>query len=506
MQSLVPPDPHKNELLALCEDLLSKRHLIVGNNRGPLEFHLNPNGQLQPRRGSGAVVTALNSLTQAFEFTWVANTMGEGDRRALEQAGGKHIASPLPSQQVSIRYVVTPRRAYHKFYNILCNPLLWFLQHSLWSPPYTPNIDSAVYDAWATGYTPVNRALADAIIDEASNSDTPPMVMLHDYHLYLTAGMVRQALPDALIQHFIHIPWPTPQLWLLLPRTMRNAICESLCAADIVGFQSFWDSHAFLESCHWFLADAKVDFANSTVNLNGHRTLVQAYPTSIDLEEMTQIGNSPRALEYEARLKSQASEHTIVRVDRTEPSKNIIRGFRAYEIFLERHPEFHERVTFFAFLVPSRTHIKQYERYTDETNSLIRNINSTYGTSTWSPIQAFEENNYTQAIAGMRIYDSLLVNPIADGMGLVAKEGPVVNTRNGVLILSESTGSFPQLKDGSLAVGPADLEGTAEAFYQAVTMSAPERERRASFLIDTIGRENATHWLLSQMQDLAALL
>ena len=156
MQSPVPPDPHKDELLALCNNLLSQRHLIVGNNRGPLEFHLTPSGQLQPRRGSGAVVTALNSLTQAFEFTWVANTMGEGDRRALEQAGGKHIASPLPNQQVSIRYVVTPRRVYHKFYNILCNPLLWFLQHSLWSTPCTPNIDSAGYDAWTTGYTPVN--------------------------------------------------------------------------------------------------------------------------------------------------------------------------------------------------------------------------------------------------------------------------------------------------------------------------------------------------------------
>jgi trehalose 6-phosphate synthase len=506
MQSTLPSDPHKDELFALLNNLLSQRHLIVGTNRGPLEFHLTPGGQLQPRRGSGAVVTALNSLIQAFEFTWVANTMGEGDRRALEQAGGKHIASPLPNQQVSIRYVVTPRRVYHKFYNILCNPLLWFLQHSLWSPPYTPNIDSAVYDAWTTGYIPVNRALADAIIDEANTSATPALVMLHDYHLYLTAGMVRQALPEALIQHFIHIPWPAPQAWLLLPRIMRNAICESLCSADIVGFQSFWDTHAFLESCRQFLPDAQVDFTNSTVDLNGHRTLVQAYPTSIDLEEMAQIGNSPRALEYEARLKSQASEHTIVRVDRTEPSKNIIRGFRAYEIFLERHPELHGRVTFFAFLVPSRTHIKQYERYTDETNSLIRNINSTYGTDNWSPIHAFEENNYTQAIAGMRIYDSLLVNPISDGMGLVAKEGPVVNTRDGVLILSESTGSFPQLKDAVLAVGPADLEATAEAFYQAVIMSTSERAQRASFLVETIGNENATHWLLSQMRDLAELL
>ena len=506
MQSPPPPDPHKEELFALCGELLSQRPLIVGNNRGPLEFHLTPDGQLQPRRGSGVIVTALNSLTQAFEFIWVANTMGEGDRRALELAEGRHIQSPLPSQRVSVRYVVTPRRVYHKFYNILCNPLLWFLQHSLWSPPYTPNVDSTVYDAWTGGYEPVNQAMADAIIDEARSGSAPPLVMLHDYHLYLVAGMVRQALPDALIQHFIHIPWPTPQLWLLLPGSMRSAICGSLCAADVVGFQSSWDTHAFLESCRWFLPDAHVDFAEGSVEVNGHRTLVRAYPTSIDVEEMRRIGGSPRALEYEGRLKARTAEHTIVRVDRTEPSKNILRGFRAYETFLARHPEFHERVTFLAFLVPSRTHIKQYERYTEETNSLIRNINSTYGTSTWSPVQAFEENNYTQAIAGMRLYDTLLVNPVADGMGLVAKEGPIVNTRDGVLILSESTGAFGQLKEGALAVAPADLEGTAEAFYQAVTMPMEERERRAAILKEAIGREDATHWLLSQMQDLAALL
>ena len=168
MQMQATEDTRKQELFSLCESLLERRPLIVASNRGPLEFHITPEGKLQPRRGSGAVVTALNSLIQRYEFSWVANAMGEGDRRAQQAAESGGIPSPLPNQKVSARYVVTPRRAYHKFYNVFCNPLLWFLQHSMWSPAYTPNLDSAVHDTWATGYTPVNRAFAEAIAAEAA--------------------------------------------------------------------------------------------------------------------------------------------------------------------------------------------------------------------------------------------------------------------------------------------------------------------------------------------------
>ena len=139
----------------------------------------------------------------------------------------------------------------------------------MWSAPYTPNIDSTVYDAWHTGYVPVNRAFADAIIDEASANDDPPIVMVHDYHLYLVSGMVRQAIPEAIIHHFTHVPWPSPSQWQLLPETMRSAICGSLCQADIVGFQSWWDVRNFLESCHWFVKGAEVDFAAATVTVGG---------------------------------------------------------------------------------------------------------------------------------------------------------------------------------------------------------------------------------------------
>ena len=489
-----------------CADMLRERRLILVSNRGPVEYHLTPEGSTQARRGSGGVVTALSTLTNYVDLTWVASAMGEGDRRVAQQAEDGRIKSPLPGQSLYLRYVVTPRRVYHKFYNIFCNPLLWFLQHYMWSSPYTPNVDSAVYDAWETGYVPVNRSFADAVVDEARHSSSPPYVMLHDYHLYLAPGMVRAELPNALIQHFLHIPWPDPAYWQMLPAFMRTAICESLCASDIVGFQTTRDMRSFLQSCEMFLDQAKVDHMGCTVTLNGRTTAARCYPISIDVEELRGIANSPRALEYEKKLRLLLGEKTIVRVDRVEPSKNIVRGFRAYRLLLERNPDFAGKVKFLAFLVPSRTHIRQYQRYLQEVDGLVAEINEAFGTDDWQPITVFYENNYTQAMAAMKLYDVLLVNSVIDGMNLVAKEGPVVNTRGGMLVLSETAGAYSQLYEGALAVAPADVEGTAQALYQAITASVEEREKRANLLAQKVEEEDVIRWMECQLEDLRALV
>lgn len=489
-----------------CADMLRDRRLILVSNRGPVEYHVSSEGKLQARRGSGGVVTALSTLTNYVDFTWVASAMGEGDRRVAQESNGSRVKSPFPGQSLFLRYVVTPRRVYHKFYNIFCNPLLWFLQHYMWSSPYTPNVDDSVYDAWETGYTHVNRSFAEAIVDEAKHSPAPPYVMLHDYHLYLTPKMVREALPKALIQHFLHIPWPDPSYWQMLPAFMRKAICESLCACDIVGFQTTRDVRSFLQSCELFLEEAEVDHSKCTITLNGMETSAKCYPISIDVEELKGISNSPRALEYEQRLRPFLGEKTIIRVDRVEPSKNIVRGFRAYRLLLQRNKDLIGRVKFLAFLVPSRTHIRQYQRYLQEVDELVSEINQAFGTDNWQPITIFYENNYTQAMAAMKLYDVLLVNSTIDGMNLVAKEGPVVNTRNGIIVLSETAGAYSQLRNGVIAVSPADIEGTAQAMYQAITSSVEDRERRASLLARKIEEEDIIHWMECQMEDLKALV
>ncbi len=511
MQGSTVTKQDHDALWALVDDLLSNQRLILASNRGPMEYHMvqgsgSANGsEPQARRGSGGVVTALSGLTNYVDFTWIASAMGEGDRRIADLHNGKAVRSPLQGQQVSVRFVTTPRRSYHKYYNIICNPLLWFIQHYMWSSPYTPRVDSAVYDAWDTGYVQVNREFADAIIDEAHESMLRPLVMVHDYQLYLVPKMVREQLPNARIHHFVHIPWPASSYWELLPSMIRTAICESLCHADIVGFQAARDVRSFLESCESFLEDVSVNYRERSVAYKGRETFVRAYPISIDVEEVRQIATSPRAADYEEKLRPMLGKQTIVRVDRAEPSKNIVRGFNAYEILLERHPDLRGNVRFLAFLVPSRTHIRQYQRYIDEIDAAVKHVNERFATDSWKPIEVFYENNYIQAIAGMRLYDVLLVNSVIDGMNLVAKEGPVVNTKDGVLVLSEAAGAFDQLKIGALPVAPADIEGTARALYQALSMDPQEKAERAHKMAKSIEREDITDWLYRQLSDVAAL-
>jgi len=495
-----------NELTELCEAVFSQRPLILVSNRGPVEHQMSGDGRPEARRGSGSVVTAFNSLAQKFEFTWVASAMGEGDRVVSENGQGPHIKSPLPGHEINLRYVVTPRRVYHKYYNILCNPLLWFLQHYMWNPPYNPNVDAAVHDAWESGYIPVNQAFANAVISEAQALEQAPIVIGHDYHLYLMPEFVRKGVPEAVIQHFVHIPWPTPQYWHMIPDYIIRRICESLCTTDLLGFQTIGDVRCFLDTVEEFVPDVTVDRTSHTVARNGRTTSVKVYPISINVEEVQRIANTPRALDYENRLSADTGDVTIVRIDRAEPNKNIVRGFRAYELMLTRYPELKGKVKFLAFLVPSRTHIRQYQRYMDEIQQVIQQINNNHGTGDWQPIVPFIENNYTQAIAGMKLYDVLLVNTIIEGMNLVAKEGPVVNNRDGVLVLSHSSGVYQQLSDGAISVSPTDIEGTMEALHQAITMSAEDRKARAARMLSSVCREDINHWLYQQMNDISGIL
>lgn len=492
-------------LRELCRDKLGQRNLILASNRGPFEYQVGEDGRLRILRGSGGVVGALSSLGQYVELTWIASAMGEGDRKAAEKVQGGRFKAPMVGQNLYLHFVVNHRNVYHKFYSVICNPLLWFVQHYMWNPSHSPNIDRAVYDAWDNGYVAVNRAFADAVIAEAGQMSRPPAVMLHDYHLYLVPAMVRQAMPDVIIQHFTHIPWPSAAYWQLLPKRMCTSIMEGLCAADVVGLQTHRDTLNFFSSAEQFLEGVEVDVKGSSIQYKGHRTLVRAYPISVDVANLQKLASSLRVQEYERKVRSQAGELNILRVDRAEPSKNILRGFRAFYLLLKAHPEFVGKVKFLSFLVPSRTHLKPYQRYTQEIMEMVDMVNSSLGTEGWKPIEVFYENNYPQAIAAMRFYDVLLVNSVVDGMNLVAKEGPTVNVNSGVLILSDTVGAWEQLNKYALTVGPTDLEGTMEALYQALTMSQEERARRASGLKQAVEEEDTSQWLLAQLEDLASL-
>src|SRR5574341_159789 len=410
-------DPHEDKLQglrALTEQLLEHRKLIIASNRGPMEFRVEEDGSLTAHRGGGGMVTALTSATRFVPATWVASAMTDGDRLAAERAAGGLLQ--VPENEIYVRFVTVPQSTYQRHYYVFCNPLLWFVQHFMWNTPRTPNIGRAVYEAWESGYIPVNKAIADAIVEEARAGDQPPYVLLQDYHLYLAPAFVRQEVPEAAILHFTHIPWPGPRYWGLLPEFMRRRIHEDLCACDIVGLQTLGDVRNCLHCCESMLDEVDIDFGKRLVRYKGHTTRIRHYPISVDAPGLLEYARSPEVEAYKQRLRPLLGEKTIVRVDRSEPSKNIVRGLRAFELLLERHPEFRGKVNFLQFLVPSRSELGVYQTYTDEIFELVESINDHFGDVGWQPIHVLYENNYAQAIAGMYFYDILLVNPIIDGM------------------------------------------------------------------------------------------
>ncbi len=489
---------------ALQAELLTNRALIIAANRGPVTFELNEDDTLQFRRGGGGLVTALTGLCRHTEATWIACAQTEADatwrkgRVTLEDGNSMHVHFLSPGEA-----------AYQGYYNVIANPLLWFLQHSMWDVPRAPVIDQKTWQAWEEGYCTVNRFFAEAIVEQVLATPRPTLVMLQDYHLYLVPRLLRARLrrrerPTTL--YFVHIPWPGPEYWRILPPAMRQAILDSLCAVNVLGFQTHEDGLNFLHTCESLLPRASVNYRHGRVWYRNHATYVRDFPISIDVEALKQLAQSPEVTEHQSELQDVVGDRTLIlRIDRIEPSKNIVRGFLAFEEMLELYPEHRGRVKFLALLVPSRLNVGEYRHYLDDLMATAGRVNATYGDSQWEPVRVLVGDSYLRAVAAMQLYDALLVNAIADGMNLVAKEGPILNQRDGVLILSERAGARQQLEPGALVVSPCDVYATAEALHQALEMSPAERQQRAGRLRWLIEGEDIAVWLCRQLETVTKL-
>ncbi len=488
--------------------LTHARRLIIASNRGPVEFQLAHDKTLKARRGAGGMVTALIDAGNKMDVTWVAMTMTEGDRLAVKEAAqhGGLLHSPLPNQKMGLRYVTISKEAYRKHYEKISNELLWFLQHYMYDPTQESTAASQFQDAWINGYTVANQAIADAVNAEIEREQTVPVVMLQDYHLYLAPAMIRKQHPTIITQQFIHIPWPDVRCWHFLPSNIAQAIYSGLAGNDIIGFQTERDARNFLEGARTLLDGAVVDFEEGAVWWQGHRTQTRAYPISISVNEERKVVHSAAGKRAAEQIKPLLREHTIMRVDRIEPTKNIARGFQAYSDMLEQHPDLHNKVTFLAFLVPSRQTLSAYRRFDADVRSLVDEINNKYGTDDWTPIQAFYGNDRVRALSAMQFYDVLLVNPIIDGMNLVAKEGAVVNAVDGVLVLSRTAGAFQQMAKGSIPTSPTDVFETSQALYKALTLSPEERRVKATLARQAVERSDLTVWMAKQIHDINDLL
>jgi trehalose 6-phosphate synthase len=327
--------------------------------------------------------------------------------------------------------------------------------------------------------------------------------MVHDYHLYTLPDLVRRARPDVFLHHFIHIPWTQPDAWRVLPTRIREEIYAGLLANDIIGFHTRSYRHNFLQCCR-DLMDLDVDFTAGIVRYGEREVWVRAYPLPIDHKATRQISQSPRVEEFERELLRRRRDFLILRVDRADLSKNVLRGFSAFDLFLEEHPEFSERVTFMAQMMPSRTDVPQYAEYLERIEALVAVVNHRHGTPDWMPIQLKLRDDLEEAMAAYKHYDVLLVNAMFDGMNLVAKEGPIINEREGVSILSENTGAHEELGEFALSVNPFDIQELANSIYAALTMPGAERQRRAQGLIDIVTSRDPGDWIDEQLADIKA--
>ena len=477
--------------------------LVLASHRGPIEYHRGRDGRLEARHGSGGLATALSGLAPLADFAWVASAMTEGDRQMALRHGASKIQ--LGSGQCRYRLVTLPRHTYDLHYGVFSNPILWFLHHSLWGSLKSPNTRQKMRRAWESGYLPANRAFARAIVEELKGSQQPSYVMIQDYHLYMCPCYVREMAPQAILQHFLHIPWPAPEVWEDMPQEFTTAICQSLLATDIVGFQTAASARNFLLTCEAFLPQVAADYTRAEISWRGHRTKARVYPISVDVDGLRIRMASPAVVRHRERLARLTGRYTIVKVDRLDPIKNVVRGLEAFALLLQRHPELVGEVKLLAFLVPSRRSIPEYREYALQVSQRVAEINARYARNGWHPIEAFEENNYSQAIAGMSLYDALLVNSLADGMNLVSKEGPIVNQRNGVVVLSRGAGSYNELRQGVLGIEPLDIESTAAALWQALQMPEGERRARARHLRKVVEEHDLRAWLDDQLEDLEEL-
>jgi trehalose 6-phosphate synthase len=478
-----------------------RRKLIVVANRGPVSYDRLPDGERTTRRGGGGLVTALRSLVLHHDVTWIASALTDEDRVVADEHGGAPADETWrDGSPYRVQLVPHDAAAFDWYYNVASNPTLWFLQHYMWGLPYAPDVDLGLHNAWFNGYVPVNEGFADAVVAELERQPDAA-VFFHDYHLYLAPKLVRERRPDALTAHFVHIPWPETDYWHVLPAHLRIAIHEGVLANDIVGLHTHRWQRNFLHACEDLLG-AEVDADASTVTHAGRTTIVTSHPIGIDPAEFDELSSDAGVLEQEAVIVANRPEFLVLRVDRTDPSKNVVRGFRSFALFLDLHPEFHGRVTMLALLDPSRQDIPEYSEYLAAIQREARSVNDRYQHEGWLPIDLQIGDNFHQAVAAYKQYDALLVNPVFDGLNLVSKEAPLLNGRDGVLILSENAGSHEELGDWALTINPFDVYGQAQVIYEALTLEEGERRRRLEGLRAHVRTHDLAAWIDAQLTDL----
>jgi trehalose 6-phosphate synthase len=456
--------------------------VLLASNRGPVSWVESATGELEARRGGGGLVSAIGTLELGKGVHWVCAALTETDRRAVRTG-----AADLPGVTLVDVDPVTLERAY----NGVANGLLWFTAHLLWSLPTTPTFDDRTRREWAA-FQAYSQAFAAALDSHAAAGAT---VLVQDYHLSLVPTLLRALRPDLKIGHFSHTPWAPPEYFRLLPDDIARGILEGLLGADSVGFHSPRWADAFARCCVDLLG---AQYDGKALTHAGRRTHVDVHPLGVDVEELRARAARPDVLARKATLRALIGDRQLVlRVDRTELSKNIVRGMEAFRELLRRYPEHRGQVVHVALAYPSRHDLPEYREYTGAVQRVAREINEEYATAGWVPVELEVRDDYARSLAAMALADVVLVNPLRDGMNLVAKEAPVLSERGLSLVLSREAGAADQLGPWAHLVGPLDISQTATALHEALLST--DRLPQTAALVAAAAAHPPTAWLQSQL-------
>jgi trehalose 6-phosphate synthase len=465
--------------------------VVVVSNRGPVTFEVSPTGERRSRRGVGGLVTALSGALRDRGGVWIAAALSEGDRAVAAESGT--VEADMGRSRIAVRFVSVEEDTYRAYYDEFSNRVLWFVNHYLWDPPRTPTFSDADADAW-DAYADVNRRFAETTAQTAPEGG---VALIQDYHLALVPQLLRKMRPDLAIGHFWHIPFAQPDYLGLLPDAWSHGIIDGLLGADVLGFQTDRWVQNFL-SCARTLEGLRA--RDRSIAVGERRVRANVYPIGVDPDHLSEIAGEPAVKRARTDLKQWLGDRALVlRVDRTELSKNILRGLRAFETVLERRPELRGRVVHLALLQPSRRSVPEYREYIEQCTNEAERINARYGPEA---IRLEISDDFPRSLAAFTLYDVLVVNPVFDGMNLVAREGPCLNRRGGVLVLSRNAGAAVELGPAALVVNPVDIDQTARAISDALDIPQAERQERARRLRRLARGRSPSRWLESQLRDL----
>jgi trehalose 6-phosphate synthase len=477
---------------------MSDRQVLVASNRGPVSFSVSDSGELTMRRGGGGLVSGLASVASepGTDVIWVCAALSDADRTATRQApGGRLDRAGHDTNGSAVQMLDIPEATFHRAYNAVANSTLWFVHHLLYDTPNQPLFDARARRDWQS-YEAYNAAFADALAQDAQPGSK---VAVQDYHLSLAPLMLRERRPDVKIAHFSHTPWAPPEYFSLLPDDIGVKVLEGILGADHAGFLAERWADAFLDCCEAIL-EARVDRIARTVTHRGRTTRIGVHALGIDGPALRERAAEADVAARAAALREQVGDRQlVVRIDRTELSKNIVRGLAAYWELLVNRPEWHGRVVQLAFAYPSRHDLPEYREYTAAVQRIATEINDEFGTPEWTPLILQVNDDYPRSLAAYGMADVLVVNPIRDGMNLVAKEGPVLSERGCALILSREAGAAAELAEDAIMINPYDVSQTAEALHQALLMPRDERAARCARLAAAATALPPQRWFADQI-------